>query len=1339
MFDRRKRKWINVLTVFALLFSVMLGLPFQVVQANSVLTVGQAIANNTGKGTVEGYIVAHTTSGSGGIASYKFEAPFANDFNFALADSPTERDKAKLLPVQIPANFRTTFALQTNPTNIGKKVRVAGDLKAYFTVPGLQSPSSIEFIESSTNPDPTPEEPSVISLAEARGRVGQTVIIQGVVTADNAAIGGGRLSTYIQDEMAGINLFAHSLAGFPDLKEGDLVKVKGRIEVYNGLTEVVPAAGDVEVLEQGKELPEAKATSISLLNQSSEAEPLEGKLVKLTGYVQNIPSSPAGGGYNVTLVDDKFQSTTLRVMVNSLDIELLEKGKWYEITGILSQYNSYQLIPRKASDLVLLDHQLPEPSAAGEYEAIVASVTDGDTIRLTAPVLGASNVRFLNIDTAETYHTPKNEADQNQKDLGEKAKQYLNTLLKAGDQVVLKVGSEPTDSYGRLLAEVIRKSDGLNTNLEMVEKGHAVTYFIWPIGEDYEVYSQAVKRASDAKLGIWNETEPLMELPFVFRAREQGREILRPVGNYFTKKYVAPEAWTSVPVEARVFFDSNQEAEANGYVPANSNPEPVPQEAVKVKLLGVNDWHGKIDVTSTISGIQYGRADYLAAYLRQRKEANPNTLLIHSGDMVGGSSPVSKLLQEEPTVQIMNAMGFDVGTVGNHEFDAGVEEMLRLIHGGDHPNGTENYQGMNFPLVAANVEYKDTGKLVLDPYVIKEVGGVPIGFIGVATKATPSMVMPTGITTIRFTDEATAINKFVPELQARGVEAIVVLAHVPGEQDGTTAKGEVAEMAKKVNDAVDIILAAHNHVKVNAMVGNKLIVQAWEYGNAFADIDIEIDPVSKDIVKKSAEIVDVVQQNIQPDPVVGAILNKYLEQIAPKVNQIVGTSEVELLKGYPTKGIFGDMALGNFIADGMRWSMQADFALMNGGGVRDNIDVGPITWGELFNVQPFGNTLVKIEVTGQQFIEILNAMINPAYGPDSFISGASYTFDPVTNKVVRVVLENGQSLDLAATYSLVVNNYMYYQTSAKYRLLGLYGKNVEQGPEDIVASVDYVMSLGEPVRHEAEGRISTDLTAPVTEVVVEGQSGEESYNQKEVQITFSATDAGVGVARMEYRVNNGEWKLAKEGMTVNEEGRNLIEYRSVDRVGNQEAVKSLVILLDKTAPVIEAPDQWSIYRHEAFTFTPEVTDQESGVKEVVIRVNGVKTAANSVEIGPLELSVGQHTITVTATDHAGHQVTKEFTLEVIMDVQHLDELVQTAITHDISKSLLEKVEAAQSAENEKAKANILEALQNQIKAQSGKSIEKELANQLIKDIQEAQQRMSTKTSSSFRCIIIVKN
>mgnify|MGYP005841008841 CR=1 FL=1 len=1255
------RRSASLLIALTLLVSSLFGLQVNTVNAEgTVITVSEAISNNTGTATVEGYIVAHTT----GTNSYDYEAPFGNDYNVALADAADEKAATKILPVQLSTNFRGQFGLQTNPGVIGRKIRVTGSLMAYFSVPGLKNPTAMEFVGAeptpgtsptpapsatpsptpSPSPTPVPDQNTVIKIADARSRSGQTVTVEGIVTADNSAIGGGKLSTFMQDDTAGINIYAYNPSNYPALKEGDLVRVKGNITQYKGLTEIAPVAGGIEVLQSGQAIPVAKDTSLADLSDTVKAEMLEGQLVKLSGYIQSIPSSPAGGGYNVSVIDSEFRSTTLRVMQYSMNITDLQQGKWYEITGILSQYDSYQVVPRKIADLNLMDPQPKAPSASGEYPSTVASVVDGDTIHLNTPVLGTTKVRFVNIDTPETYHTPVTEADISQKQHGEASKAYLNSLLKAGDEVILKVGDEATDDYGRLLAQVVRKSDNMNVNLEMVERGHASTYFLWPIGDEYEIFSQAVLRAYTAKLGIWNETNPLMELPFVFRAREQGKGLLRFVGNYYTKKYVKPEEWAKVPVEARVFFSSEEEAKANGYLAMGEEPT----ENIKVQLLGLNDLHGKIDVTSTVKerpGVNFGRADYMAAYLREREATNPNTLIMHSGDMVGGSSPVSALLQDEPTVEIMESIGFDIGTIGNHELDEGVEEMLRLINGGDHPNGTKNYDGMNFPLVCANMEYKATGKTVLNPYLVKEIGGTKIGFIGVITTATPNNVMPTGIASVRFTDEAQAINTYVAELKNQGVEAIVVLAHVSGDQSGSVATGEITSIANSIDDEVDVILAGHSHKTMNSVVDNKLVVQAWEYGNSFADIDLEIDPATKDIVKKSAEIVEVVQQNIIPDDAVAAILQKYLQEVAPKVNAVIGTSEFDMLKGYPTKGIVGDMALGNLIADSMKYSMSSDFALMNGGGVRDNINAGTITWGEAFNVQPFGNTLVKVDVTGKQFEEILNAMINPSYGPDSFIGGARYTWDTATNKVVNIYLENGEKINPDATYSLVVNNYMYYQTSNKYRLIGLYGTNFEQGPEDIAATVDFIKSFTAPIRYEADGRISTDIAAPVTTISVDGYFGEGQYNNTDVKVTFQAADAGIGVKYTECRINNGNWYPA-DVLDLNIEGRNAIEFRSVDKAGNMEATKSMVICIDKTKPLVTntLKDKYGYGEDLKLEFNAQ--DEISGISKAYALFNGTKydNGATVKLTNP-----GQNSIEFYAEDFAGNSQTVMKNFDVIKE------------------------------------------------------------------------------------------
>ncbi|MFC4402758.1 5'-nucleotidase C-terminal domain-containing protein [Gracilibacillus xinjiangensis] len=971
----------------------------------------------------------------------------------------------------------------------GDTVDVTGIVSVYNGTYQLKPTKADDFKLSNTNPedpdpDPGSEPGEVTSIADARQlEKGSLVTIEGVVTSSNLANPSSQqLSTYIQDETAGINMFAFDRTGYPVLQQGDLIKLTGEIDVYNGLTEIVPrSTNDVEILANNAEIPEPAAITIADINNDAIAEPLEGQLVSVNGYIQNIPSSPAGGGYNISIMDADFNGTTLRVMEGTMDISTLEAGKWYDITAILSQYNSYQLLPRDASDISLADEQPEAPDASGEYTSTVKYVTDGDTIRLETPVLGADRVRFLNIDTPETTVAGANGVDEaNQKEHGEYATDRLKELLPEGSQVTLKLGQEPTDAYGRLLAEVINE-DGVNTNLQMVEEGLASTYFIWPIGDEanYQIYQNTMKSAIDSEIGIWNPENPLKELPFEYRAITEGGDFHRYVGNSDTKKYVAPTDYELVPVEKRIFFSSAQEAEAQGYTAATDEPT---GELLDVQLLSMNDLHGKIDQQyeldinndGEIDGV-YGRMDYVAAYLKARDQQHPNSLIVHAGDMIGGSSPVSGLFQDEPTVEIMEEIGFDFGTVGNHEFDEGTTELLRMVNGGEHPEGlgTTGYDGMDFTNLCANCVYKDSGETFLPPYAITEIEGEKIGFIGINTQASAGMVMPAGIEDIDFTDEVTAVNESVEALQGEGVEAIIVLAHLPAEQNGETVTGDAANLARNVNDAVDIIFAGHNHQVVNGIVDDKLIVQANEYGKAFADVDIQIDRETGDIVSKEAEIVWVDQSLVEPDTEVAAILQKYTDLIEPKMNEVLGYTDQDLTGSYTNDG---DHGLGNLIADGMRWSMDADFAMMNGGGIRDDILAGEVTWGDLYNVMPFGNTLIKMDVKGADLFTILDAQLSPIYGPDYSIAGLHYKWNTETAKVVEITLPDGTPIDKNATYSLVVNNYMATSLGDKYRPIGELGVNEEMGPVDLDAFVDYIKYLNtseaNPIDIGPEGRIA---------------------------------------------------------------------------------------------------------------------------------------------------------------------------------------------------------------------------------------------------------------------------
>ncbi|WP_438421496.1 5'-nucleotidase C-terminal domain-containing protein [Bacillus siamensis] len=499
---------------------------------------------------------------------------------------------------------------------------------------------------------------------------------------------------------------------------------------------------------------------------------------------------------------------------------------------------------------------------------------------------------------------------------------------------------------------------------------------------------------------------------------------------------------------------------------------------IPLRIISMNDLHGKIDQQYELDlngdgkpDGTFGRIDYAAAYIKKAKAEKQHAFVVHAGDMIGGSSPVSALFQDEPTVELMEDIGFDAGTVGNHEFDEGTNELKRIINGGDHPDGkgTSGYDGQNFPLVCANCKLK-SGEPFLPPYEIKYVSGIPVAFIGVVTRSAAGMVIPDGIKNITFTDEVKAVNDAAADLKKKGIKAIAVLAHMSAEQNGSAITGEAAKLAGGTDSEIDVIFAAHNHKVVNGEVNGKLIVQAFEYGKAIGIADLELDKESKDIVKKSAEIQYIDQSKIKPDPDAAGILSKYEEKVKPIISEAVGEAAHDITGGYSNDG---DTALGNLIADGMKAKMKSDFALMNGGGIRDGIKKGPITWGDLYNVQPFGNVLTKLEIKGKDLREIINAQISPVYGPDYSISGFSYTWNPETGKAIDMKIADGTDIQPEKGYTLTVNQFMATAAGAKYGPIGKLGKNPVTGPEDLEATVDYVKSFSAPISYQSDGRIRT--------------------------------------------------------------------------------------------------------------------------------------------------------------------------------------------------------------------------------------------------------------------------
>lgn len=517
---------------------------------------------------------------------------------------------------------------------------------------------------------------------------------------------------------------------------------------------------------------------------------------------------------------------------------------------------------------------------------------------------------------------------------------------------------------------------------------------------------------------------------------------------------------------------------------------------VEVHLIGINDFHGQLDTTSIVNGKKVGSAPILATYLKETRAKYKNSILFHNGDSVGASAPVSSLERDEPTMEWMNMMGFDVASLGNHEFDQGVAALKAQIFGGlDPKEGKVTHAGAKFDYVNANVIETSTGKTLIKPYVIKEVGGVKIGFIGLVTKSTPAKVAPSGTAGVRFLsaeEEVTAVNKYAKELQDQGVETIIVLAHDPASTKDGETKGEAADLAKALpaDSPVDVIVAGDNHGFANGEVNGKLIVQAYSYGTAFEDIKLVIDPATGDVKEKSATVTQTYQEGVKPDAESLAIIKKSFDK-HPELTKPVGTTDGTVTR---TDAYNNEAALGNLIADSMRYAdfgdkaKEADFAFMNPGGIRADLPKGDVTFADLAKIQPFGNTLVKLTLTGEQVKTLLQQQWgkNADATPNTKtlqISGLKYSADfskPVAERVTDVTLTDGTPIQDSKTYTAVVNNFM-AAGGDNYKVL-VDAKSSLIGPIDLDIFYQYIVDTfkGGEIKAKIDGRI-INLNIPKVE------------------------------------------------------------------------------------------------------------------------------------------------------------------------------------------------------------------------------------------------------------------
>ncbi len=479
----------------------------------------------------------------------------------------------------------------------------------------------------------------------------------------------------------------------------------------------------------------------------------------------------------------------------------------------------------------------------------------------------------------------------------------------------------------------------------------------------------------------------------------------------------------------------------------------VPQQPVSLQILAINDFHGNIATSSGSFG-GTGRADFLATNIAAAEaEADGYSILVSAGDLIGASPLISGLFHDEPTIEAMNLIGLEINGVGNHEFDEGKDELVRMQIGGSHPVdgdfGGDQFAGAEFEFLSANVLDDSTGDPLFPAYTIRSYGGVPVAFIGMTLEGTPSIVTQAGVAGLTFLDEAETANALVPELQALGVEAIVILLHEGGSSDGgqndcgTGLTGPIAEITPLFDDAIDLVIAGHTNDEFICEIDGKWVTMADNRGRLFTDIDVTLDPVTRDLTVVAIENKANLQGGVTPDPVLTALIDLYDVLSAPLANAVIGTTTGDILRA---QNAAGESALGDVIADAQLAATEgagvgeADVAFMNPGGIRDDIIFassgseadGEFTFGEAFSVQPFGNSLITMTLTGAQIDELLELQFdNPGPGDSRILQvseGFTYEWSaaaPTGSKVDPASIKiDGVTVDPAGAYRVTVNSFM---------------------------------------------------------------------------------------------------------------------------------------------------------------------------------------------------------------------------------------------------------------------------------------------------------------------------
>jgi 2',3'-cyclic-nucleotide 2'-phosphodiesterase (5'-nucleotidase family) len=474
----------------------------------------------------------------------------------------------------------------------------------------------------------------------------------------------------------------------------------------------------------------------------------------------------------------------------------------------------------------------------------------------------------------------------------------------------------------------------------------------------------------------------------------------------------------------------------------------------RVRIIATNDFHGTLEPRVDARGVRRGGAGAVAGVIEQAKRECTScaVLLLDGGDMFQGTA-ASNLVFGRSVVAIYDALGYTASALGNHEFDWG-QDTLRA-----------RMREARYAILGANVRYAD-GRDV--PWIrddtLVEVSGVRVGIIGVATVETPRTTLATNVSDLRFVDPVPVVIQHARSLRERGAHLVVVVAHAGAfcdDEGDDRCRGEIVELAHGVGRAVDVIVSGHTHSLVRTLDPGVPIVQARSNGRAVGLVDLvpgELPVVS---------VRDVLTDSIVPSARIDSMARRAIQAVAPRVSARVAEIPTHLQRSgeqYP---------LGHLVADAQRWAGKADVAVMNNGGIRADLPAGAATYGRIFEVQPFANTLHRYTLRGRDLRAYLEKLVGARTPPRVHVSGVTLSYDPRRTSGQRIVaarLADGREIADDAQYTLVMNNFMATGGDG----LALEADAVHSEPLPVIdldAFIDYLKQLPQPVRAPAERRI----------------------------------------------------------------------------------------------------------------------------------------------------------------------------------------------------------------------------------------------------------------------------